>query len=78
MKNTIGFSDDKILLATDNMNFNPDASYHNLEAFKIENIKDNLRKKLEENFDSEFVDKIMINNAKNIINELKKENSKTK
>lgn len=63
----IGFSEDRILLSSDDMNFNPDSSYHNLEAFNLFTISDDIRTKLRENFTEDFIDKVMIFNAEDII-----------
>lgn len=66
----IGFSDDRILLSTDDMNFNPDPSYHNLEAFKLDSVSVDMREKLSQYFETSFIDKIMVENAENIINKV--------
>lgn len=44
--NDLGYPKDKILLATDDMNFNPDKSYHGLETFNLFNIKEETEKSL--------------------------------
>lgn len=72
VKNTIGFSDDRIILSTDDMNFNPDTSYHNLEAFNLMSVGSDMRNKFKENFSDEFIDKIMISNAEEIIDKISK------
>lgn len=74
IKNKIGFSEDKIFISSDDMNFNPDLSYHNLEAFPISQISNDLRRLLNNNYTSDFVDKVMIENAKKLI---QKVNDKT-
>lgn len=63
----LGFSEDKILLSTDDMNFNLDPSYHGLQTFELENIASDLRNILENKYNIDFVNKIMIDNAKNLI-----------
>lgn len=72
VKNVIGFSENRILLSSDDMNFNPDSSYHNLEAFNLMSIGGDMRNKLKEFFNDEFIEKIMILNAENIINNVNK------
>ena len=75
IREVIGFSDDRIILSTDDMNFNPDTSYHGLECFKIETVSIDLRTKLKESFDDAFIDKIMVDNASDIIDRV---NNKSK
>ncbi|MEE3343210.1 MAG: membrane dipeptidase [Bacilli bacterium] len=70
--NKIGFSDDKLLVATDDMNFHPDKSYHNLEAFNINSVASDLFKVISKNYDDELANKIMINNPKKLINKVKR------
>lgn len=70
----INFPEDKILISTDNMNFNPDPTYHNLEAFKIESVNNDLRRYLSKTYSEDFIDKIMKNNAKNLFNNVKEYN----
>lgn len=67
----LGFSEDKILLSTDDMNFNSDESYHGLETFNLENINFELRDILKTRYDNKFIDKIMYKNAKKLFNMIK-------
>ena len=75
--NKIGFSEDKILISSDDMNFNPDPSYHHLEAFELSRISTDLRELLEKYYSSDFTNKVMINNAKELIKNINKDNIKT-
>ena len=68
---TIGFSKDKIMVATDNMNFNPDPSYHDLEAFEIESVSFDLRKFLSGRYDEDFINKIMYANMRQLFNDVR-------
>lgn len=67
----LGFSDDKILLSTDDMNFDLDTSYHGLQTFELDNVGTDLRNTLEKKYNKDFVDKIMFSNAKKLINKIK-------
>lgn len=69
--NNIGFSTDKILVSTDDMNFNPDQSYHNLEAFSIETIGTKLHELIEKNYNKEIADNILVNNAQELFKNVK-------
>ncbi len=71
VKERIGFSEDKILLATDDMNFHPDSSYHHLEFFPIDKIKIQLENLLISRYGEEFTKKIMTENAKKLIKSIK-------
>lgn len=70
--NKIGISSDKILVATDDMNFHPDVSYHKLEAFPIKDISRELYKLISKNYDEELANKIMIDNPRRIITKVRK------
>ena len=69
--NNIGFSTDKILVSTDDMNFDPDESYHNLEAFPIEMISTKLHDLIEKNYNKEIADNILVNNAQELFKNIK-------
>jgi len=69
--NNIGFTTDKILVSTDDMNFNPDKSYHNLEAFPIETISTKLHNLIEKNYNKEHADNILVNNAQKLFKNVK-------
>ena len=67
----IGFSQDKILISTDDMNFHPDSSYHNIEAFPIETIKKDLYSIITKEYDRKTAKKIMKDNPQRLINKIK-------
>ena len=69
--NKIKFPQDKIMISTDNMNFNPDEEYHNLEAFRIDNIAEELREFLASRYDYNFVEKIMFKNMQNLFQNIR-------
>lgn len=71
IRNKIGFDDNKIMVSTDNMNFNPDLSYHNLEAIKLDNINEELRNLLKNYYSPLFVEKLMKDNAKNLFDSVR-------
>lgn len=77
--NKIGFKPDRIVVATDDMNFNPDSSYHHLESFPIETIGKDLRKMITNRYNDKIAEDILENNAKLLIKKLKydKNNSYT-
>lgn len=70
--NEIKFDINKIIISTDDMNYNPDESYHHLEAFPIENIKDKLFQLISLHYGEKVANKIMTENAQGIINKVNK------
>ncbi len=70
--NTMKFPIDKILLSTDDMNFNPDKSYHHLEAFPIETISRDIFRKIYDRYGYDVANKIIRENAEYIVNKVKK------
>lgn len=60
----------KIIISTDDMNFNPDISYHNLETYQLENIYPLIRSDIENNFDKEIADAVLVENSKNLIKQV--------
>lgn len=54
------------MIATDNMNYHPDSSYHGLEAFKIDNINEVLSSYLRKFYDDRFIDDLMRSNMKEL------------
>lgn len=77
----LGFPEDRIMVATDNMNYHPDPEYHNLEAFKIENVNKELRGYLKIDYSDNFINKIMADNMKNLfknVRDFEKKLSSTK
>lgn len=69
--NVIGFSEDRILLATDNMDFTPQDSYHNLEACPYNEINERLHDAISKKYDNELTDLIMEENAKKLIHSIR-------
>lgn len=61
------YPSDKILVSTDDMNFNPDTSYHHLEAFPIEHISKQLYEVISKEFDFKLAEDILYNNPKGVI-----------
>lgn len=72
----IGFDSKKIIVSTDDMNFNPDISYHGLEVCPLENISYTLFEAIKNNFDEQVANDILINNSKKLIYEIKNNNFK--
>lgn len=68
--NNLGYPKDKILLSTDDMNFNPDTSYHGLETFDIFNLKKEVNATLSQGFDEETVKMFMVGNFENLYNRI--------
>ncbi len=68
--NDLGYPKDKILLATDDMNFNPDTSYHGLETFDIFNLKKEVNASLRQRFDEETINMFMVSNFENLYNRI--------
>ena len=71
VKEKIGFDDDKIMISTDNMNFNPDPDYHGLEAIRIESVNKDLRDLLSNYFDEDFINKVMYSNVKELFDRVR-------
>ena len=69
--NNIGFDIDKILLSTDNMDFAPDKSYHNLGICNYEETFDVIYNAISNKYDTEVADLITIDNAKRLIKKVK-------
>ncbi len=67
----IGFDVSKIIISTDDMNFHPNSTYHHLEAFPIETIKTTLFQFIQEQYGETIARKIMIENARDIIQKVK-------
>ena len=68
----LGFNKDKILLSTDDMNFNPDESYHNLGIFDLCNVKDELYNLLKDYYDDDFTNMLLYKNRLDIYNKIMK------
>ncbi len=68
--NDLGYPKDKILLATDDMNFNPDTSYHGLETFNLFNIKEETEKSLIPVFGEEVTRMFMKCNFEDLYNKI--------
>lgn len=69
----LGYSENRILLSTDDMNFNPDNSYHNLETFDLEHIKLEIESLLKEHYKDSFIKKLMCENAIELFNKIRYE-----
>ncbi len=74
--NIIGYDIDKIVLATDDMNFNPDESYHHLEAFSIENIGIEIYQLIANQYGESIARKITRENTEHIIMQVNHQNQK--
>lgn len=72
--NDLDYPKDKILLATDDMNFNPDTSYHGLETFDIFDLRNQVNETLISSFNYETVKMFMVKNFENLYNALNKVN----
>ncbi|MBR3161537.1 MAG: membrane dipeptidase [Bacilli bacterium] len=68
----IGFSRDRIIVSTDDMNFHPDDIYHQKETFPIENVSKDLYTLISEKYDEDLARMIMYSNPKKIISKVKK------
>lgn len=68
----IKFDTDKIFISTDDMNFNPDQSYHHLEAFPIDEIKREVFDLISNNYSDDLAQKIVNKNASELIHKVKK------
>ncbi len=73
----IGFPISKLLVSTDDMNFNPDSSYHHREAFPLEKIATELHEKIKRDFGEEVAQAILIDNPQRIMNWTKERNHYT-
>lgn len=67
----INFSTKKIIISTDDMNFNPDNSYHNSETYPLSEIAKRLHFEITNMYSTQIADDILINNAKNLISKVK-------
>ena len=54
------------------MNFNPDSSYHHLEAYPIEDVSQLLFEQISSKYDQTVANKILVKNAQNLIHKVKK------
>lgn len=75
----IEFPTNKILVSTDDMNFSPDTSYHNKEAFPLDTIAGDTHMLITEYFNKQLADDILINNPQNILGQVRiKDNNSPK
>ena len=72
----LGFDINKIVLSTDDMNFEPDSSFHGLETFDLPNIKEETEKLLKKYFDEQTVNKLMYENGEHLIKKVNKKKKK--
>lgn len=70
----INFSTKKILISTDDMNFNPDPSYHQKETYPLNSIAEKLHLEISKIYGEDISNDILINNSKDLISKVKKHN----
>lgn len=70
----INFSTKKIIISTDDMNFNPDISYHHLETYPLSDIAEKLHSEITKIYGEKVANDILINNSKGLISKVKKHN----
>lgn len=69
--NTIKFDTNKILISTDDMDFHPDKQYHDRKMFQLSNAYKELDDLISNKFGKAIANKILIENPKYIINQVK-------
>lgn len=69
--NVIGFDPERIFTSTDNMDFAPQDSYHNLGVCPQECIHETLYDAISKNFDSKLAELVLVKNAKRLIQRVK-------
>lgn len=69
--NIIKFDPTRILISTDNMDFEPDPKYHKNNVCPYEDINEELFKSISKKYDSELANMIMRENAKKLIHKVK-------
>lgn len=67
----IKFDYRRIIIATDDMNFSPDESYHNSESYPIESIGKSLALDIAKEFGEEIANAVLVENAKQLIHQVK-------
>ena len=72
----LGFAPSKIILSSDDMNFEPDSSFHGLETFDLPTIKVETEKLLKKHFSEDTVNKLMYENGKQLIKKVNKNKKK--
>ena len=66
----IKFDPNRITVSTDDMNFDPDSKFHNKEAVKTDEIAKTLLNKISTRYNSELANKIVYENAQNLIDKV--------
>ena len=72
----LGFAPSKIILSSDDMNFEPDSSFHGLETFDLPTIKVETEKLLKKHFSEDTVNKLMYETGKQLIKKVNKNKKK--
>lgn len=67
----IGFDTKKIIVSTDDMNFHPDTSYHNLGVYPLNNIYFKLFEEIKNQYGFNIAKDILTNNAQELIAKVK-------
>lgn len=67
----IQFDTKKIIVSTDDMNFHPDSSYHNLETYPLSQIYQKLYMSIYKQYGQNIASNILINNSKELILKVK-------
>lgn len=70
----IKFNTKRIIISTDDMNFSPDSSYHNLETYPLDSIAEKLHLEISKIYGEDIANDILINNSKELICKVKKHN----
>jgi len=71
MLHEINFEEDKILIATDDMNYHPNTSYHKKELYPLRQINQNLTNLLTPEYGTLFTRKVLVKNQQNLFEKLK-------
>lgn len=68
----LNFPVDKLLLSTDDMDYHPDVTYHNLGTFNLENLANEIEQLLLSRYSQDLVEKIMYKNSLEIFEKCNK------
>lgn len=71
MLNEINFQEDKILIASDDMNYHPNSTYHNNELYHLKTIKMHLKQLLTNKYGSIFTKKVLERNQQQLFTSLR-------
>lgn len=69
----INFSTKRIIISTDDMNLNPNSSYHHLETWPLPNLFEKLHFEIASQYGEKIANDILINNSKELITKVKKQ-----